>query len=95
MENVIYFKPANAQPYYLIRASQWLVKIKKFNSIVDAYNFLTNMEIHRPDIFRYYMSEYIRIHTFKTGYLVYEDDTKSFRSAVGPYGEDKHLYYVR
>ena len=96
MSDSIYFRPAAAQPYHLIRASYWLVRIKKFRTVADAYNFLTDLEIHRPDLFRYYMSEYHRIHTFKTGYLTESrDDSKAFRSAVGPYGEDTHMYYVR
>ena len=95
MSDTIYFRPAQAQPYHLIRASNWLVRIKKFKNSTDAYNFLIDLEIHRPDLFRYYMSEYHRVHSFKTGYLVQTSDIKAFRSAIGPYGEDSHMYYSR
>ncbi len=91
----IYFRPAASQPYHLVRAAKWLVRIGKFKDCVSAYNFLIDLEIHRPDLFRHYLSEYHRVHTFKTGYLVQTDDTRAFRSAVGPYGADTHMYYSK
>ncbi len=93
MSDTIYFRPASAQPYHIARAACWLAKIGYFKTATQAYDTLVNYEIHRPDKFRYLMSEYNRVHTFKTGYLVQTQDTNAFRSPVGPYGEDSHMYY--
>lgn len=95
MSSSIYFRPASAQPYHMIRAAHWLTRIGKFQNYVQAYNMLVSLEIHRPDLFRHYIDEYHRIHSFKAGYLVQTSDVKAFRSAVGPYGEEAHMSYTR
>ena len=88
----IYFRPAEAQPYHLYRCAVWLTRLRYFPTVNAASTWLIDMQIHRPDIFRYYMSEYHRVHSFKTGYLTQSSDARAFRSAVGPYGEDPHMY---
>jgi len=91
----INFRPATAQPYHISRCARWLTALGHFNNTITAYNYLVMLETHRPDIFRHYMDEYYRVHTFKTGYVVDETDINAFRSARGPYGEDIHMYYSK
>ncbi len=95
MSDTVYFRPLSVQPYYLLRISKWLVKLGKFTNVAEAYDFLDFLEKTNGNLLKHYISEYHRVHNFKTGYLVYGTDTNAFRRAVGPYGEESHMYYSR
>ena len=96
MTSNIYFRPAAEQPYHMVRAAHWLVNIDKFKNFISAYNTLIYLEIHNPNLFKHYMDEYYRVHTFKVGYVNTQNNLdKSFRSATGPYGEESHMYYYK
>ena len=93
MAETVYFKPASSQPYHIMKAATWLTALGKFNNKIQAYNYLVELEDKDRFTFKYLMSEYHRVHSFKAGYLVYRDDSNAFRSAIGPYGEESHMYY--
>ena len=94
-EFTIFFRPANSQPYVIAQCANWLYSLGRATSPTNAYNYLVWLENHNPAMFRHFISEYHRTHTFKTGYLVYENDHNAFRSATGQYGEDSHMYNRR
>ena len=89
----IYFRPAASQPYHVKKAAEWLTRLGKFKDVNAGYDYLIQAESKDLATFRYLMSEYQRVHSFKTGYLVYTSDVNAFRSATGPYGEELHMYY--
>ncbi len=91
-EITIFLRPANSQPYVIKKCANWLHSLGKAKSAEDAFRYLIWLEVHNPATFRYLVSEYHRTHTFKTGYLVEPDHSKSFRSSKGSYGEEAHMY---
>jgi hypothetical protein len=92
----IYFRPTSAQPYHIVRAAQWLTQLGKFADWQTGYSYLVELETRRPDLFRFYINEYVKATSFRVGYLVdTQCDDKSFRSATGAYGEEPHMYYSR
>ena len=93
MSETIYFKPASPQPYHIMKAAEWLARIKKVKDFNTGYSYLVNLEKSDQKTFKYLMSEYHRVHSFKAGYLVQTSDVNAFRSATGPYGEELHMYY--
>jgi hypothetical protein len=93
-EITIFLRPTNSQPYVIKKCSDWLYSKGYYKSPIDAYNHLIWLEDNEPSSFRHMISEYHRTHTFVTGYLIdNSDDSKAFRSSIGPYGEDNHMYF--
>ncbi len=92
MENTIYLRPSGAQPYHIMKAAEWLTRLGKVKNKNDGYKQLVALEIDDISTFKNIMSRYHKATSFKTGYLVYTDDSHAFRSAVGPYGEEPHMY---
>ncbi len=91
MSERIYFGPIQSQPYHVKKAAEWLIRLGK----IKNYSELVDLEKNNPAMFKYLMSEYHRVHSFKTGYLVQTNDIGAFRSAVGPYGDEPHMYFSK
>lgn len=90
-----FLRPESTQPYVIENCAKWLVCGGKFKNFDNAKEFLINMMLYKPQIFKWYISEYHKATDFRTGYLVDDDFSKSFRSVRGPYGEDTHMGYSR
>lgn len=93
--STIYFRPATAQPYHILRAAKWLTRLGHFKDSDTAYNFLQQAENTNLVVFRRILNQYYDAHQLVAGYLVKTDDSAAFRSARGPYGNEDHMYYRR
>lgn len=96
--NKIFFRDATSQPYYVKKCAMWLFSIARFRTYHDAYDYLIWLEINKPNKFAFFMSEYHRVHDFKTGYIT-EYGGPIFprvnnKLSVG-YGSDSHMYYTK
>jgi hypothetical protein len=108
-EYTVYFGPPRSQPYHVLRAGQWLASIGKFQTADQATEFLYDLESTKPQLFKYYMSEYHRINSFQVGYLKAANTDQSKNKpkcgyAYGisrgqrgsaPYGEESHMWYQK
>lgn len=90
-EYTIFQRPLQVQPYQLSRCAKWLVNKNKFNNYSAALDYLIDLEITDPQTFKYLMSEYYRIHDYKSYYLLLNRNVNSYKTKQKEYGNELHM----
>jgi hypothetical protein len=90
-EYTIFQRPLQVPPYQFSRCAKWLVRKNKFKSYELALDYLIDLEITDPVSFRYIMSEYYRIHDYKTYYLLFNRNVNNYKTNQYEYGNEMHM----
>jgi hypothetical protein len=90
----VWLRPtASVKPVEYDGCAKWLVKKGDFDNYTNAFNYLVYNEEHRPDQFRYLISEYHLATDYKEKVkTIYDRNPQGYYSVPGPYGDQPHMY---
>lgn len=92
-ELLVYLKPYSVPPYKTVQCAKWLVEKGKFRNVNAALDYITYLEVNKPQTFKHLMSEFYRITDYKGQYLVFNEHVNDIATPEEIYGQEPHMYF--
>ena len=90
----LYLRPIEyQQPYQIRNAANMLVKQGQFNCVINATNWLVNLEESNSWKFKHIMDKYYELTDYKTDYKNTYDINTYMSNNHNAYGEEPHMWY--